>query len=151
MTLFFMFILAGMAIIITVLPLVKPPLEVGPVRYTGEDEIQLLRRKKEIVYGNIKDLDFEFKMGKLGDDDYQRLRNELKSEAALLVGQMSREKKGQSAEAAIEAEILARRSRRAASSVTPKVSEEQHQCPQCKTPHGPQSKFCSECGCKLST
>ena len=43
--------------------------------------LKRLLRKKETIYENIKDLDFEYKMGKLGDDDYQRLRSDYEREA----------------------------------------------------------------------
>jgi hypothetical protein len=48
---------------------------------TMKTSLQKLLRKKETVYENIKDLEFEFKMGKLSEDDYQRLRSELSKEA----------------------------------------------------------------------
>ena len=47
----------------------------------GATSLQKLLRKKETVYENIKDLEFEFKMGKLSEEDYQRLRSELSKEA----------------------------------------------------------------------
>lgn len=47
----------------------------------GPSSLKRLLRKKEIVYENIKDLDFEYKMGKLADDDYQRLRGDYEREA----------------------------------------------------------------------
>ena len=43
--------------------------------------LRKLLRKKEVIYENIKDLDFEFKMGKLSDDDYHRLHEDYLQEA----------------------------------------------------------------------
>ncbi len=43
--------------------------------------LKLLLRKKETIYENIKDLEFEYKMGKLSDEDYHRLHNEYLQEA----------------------------------------------------------------------
>ena len=37
-----------------------------------ETEWDLLQRKKEVVLGNIQDLDFEYKCGKLSEEDYQK-------------------------------------------------------------------------------
>ena len=48
---------------------------------SGTTSLRRLLRKKETVYENIKDLEFEYKMGKLSDDDFQRLRNDLTREA----------------------------------------------------------------------
>ncbi len=44
-----------------------------------------LLRKKETVYENIKDLDFEYKMGKLSDEDYQGLRSGYEQQAFALM------------------------------------------------------------------
>lgn len=159
MTIFLVLILAAAALAIAVFPLVKPSLEVGPASYSGEDEVQALRRKKEIVYGNIKDLDFEYKMGKLGELDYQRLRNELKLDAALLMEQMDRAKKGRSTEEALEAEILARRAKSTARTAAPgeaaafgdqgTAESLELRCPQCHSPYNQKAKFCAECGFNL--
>ncbi len=54
----------------------------------GKTSLQKLLRKKEIVYENIKDLEFEFKMGKLSEEDYQRLRKELSKEAYEVMSQI---------------------------------------------------------------
>ena len=142
MTVLVMLMLAGFAVALTAYPLIKPPLELGPISYYGEDELEALRRKKEVVYGNIKDLDFEYKMGKLGDQDYQRLRNELKLEAALLIENMERARKGKSPDEALENEIRSRRARS-------KAPEDVSRCPKCQSPNAGNSKFCPECGFDL--
>ncbi|MEW5975917.1 MAG: hypothetical protein AB1898_08950 [Acidobacteriota bacterium] len=48
---------------------------------SGPSSLKRLLRKKETVYENMKDLEFEFKMGKLSEEDYQRLREEYSREA----------------------------------------------------------------------
>jgi hypothetical protein len=50
--------------------------------------LKRLLRKKETVYEIIKDLDFEYKMGKLADDDYHRLRRDYEQEAYNLMQQI---------------------------------------------------------------
>jgi DNA-directed RNA polymerase subunit F len=47
----------------------------------GITSLKRLLRKKETIYENIKDLEFEYKMGKLSDEDFLRLRNDLSREA----------------------------------------------------------------------
>ena len=42
----------------------------------GSSSLKRLLRKKETIYENIKDLEFEYKMGKFSEEDYQRLRND---------------------------------------------------------------------------
>ncbi len=54
-------------------------------RATG---LKRLLRRKETIYENIKDLDFEYKMGKLSDEDYQRLHQDYLREAYEVVSQI---------------------------------------------------------------
>ena len=54
-------------------------------RSTG---LKRLLRRKETIYENIKDLDFEYKMGKLSDEDYQRLHQDYLAEAYEVVSQI---------------------------------------------------------------
>ena len=50
-----------------------------------ETEWDLLQRKKEILLGNIQDLDFEFKCGKLSDTDYHQVRGEMTADVAVVL------------------------------------------------------------------
>src|ERR1051326_9332529 len=50
-----------------------------------ETEWDLLQRKKEVVLGNIQDLDFEYKCGKLSEEDYHKIRGEMSAEAAIVL------------------------------------------------------------------
>ena len=66
------------------------PLLVGGTPFFGDLEgsqtsLKRLLRKKETVYENIKDLDFEYKMGKLSDEDYQGLRRDYEQQAFVLM------------------------------------------------------------------
>ena len=47
-----------------------------------ETEWDLLVRKKEVLLGNIQDLDFEYKCGKLSEADYEQVRKEMTGEVA---------------------------------------------------------------------
>ena len=51
----------------------------------SQTPLKRLLRKKETVYENIKDLDFEYKMGKLSDEDYHGLRNDYEQQAYVLM------------------------------------------------------------------
>src|SRR5262245_45403787 len=55
-----------------------------------ETQWDLLQRKKEVVLGNVQDLDFEYKCGKLSDADYQRIRAEMMEEAAAVLDQIEK-------------------------------------------------------------
>jgi len=49
-----------------------------------------LQERKEAVYENLRDLNFEFKAGKVPDQDYLNLKNSLESEAAGILAEISR-------------------------------------------------------------
>ena len=44
--------------------------------------------KKETIYENMKDLEFEYKMGKLAEEDYQRLRDDYSREAFEIISKI---------------------------------------------------------------
>jgi hypothetical protein len=60
--------------------------------YAGEEKTRLgyLRERKEAVYENLRDLNFEYKAGKIPDGDYQSLRTSLEDEAAGIMAEMAR-------------------------------------------------------------
>jgi len=48
-----------------------------------------LRERKDVVYENLRDLNFEYKAGKIPDIDYQSLKGSLQDEAAALLAEIS--------------------------------------------------------------
>src|SRR5213592_3872433 len=74
-----------------------------------ETEWDLLQRKKEVVLGNIQDLDFEYKCGKLSAEDYQKVRAEMNAEAATVLHDIERLESSKDLDALIRREILARK------------------------------------------
>ncbi len=49
-----------------------------------------LRERKDAVYENLRDLNFEYKAGKVPDVDYQSLKSSLQDEAAALLAEIAR-------------------------------------------------------------
>jgi hypothetical protein len=49
-----------------------------------------LRERKDAVYENLRDLNFEFKAGKMPEADYQSLKSSLQDEAATLLAEIAR-------------------------------------------------------------
>ena len=49
-----------------------------------------LRERKDAVYENLRDLNFEYKAGKVPDADYQSLKAALQDEAAGLLAEIAR-------------------------------------------------------------
>jgi hypothetical protein len=64
--------------------------------YAGEEKTRLgyLRERKESVYDNLRDLNFEYKAGKIPDADYQSMRNSLEEEAAAIMAEIARLEQG---------------------------------------------------------
>src|SRR5215471_11045050 len=55
-----------------------PETEAAPVK----DRLAYLHERKDVIYENLRDLNFENKAGKFSPEDYQALRNSLEAEAA---------------------------------------------------------------------
>jgi hypothetical protein len=72
-TLFYVFYLPGQ-------------LHLGPEK----TRLAYLRERKEVVYENMRDLNFEYKAGKFPDADYQSLKSSLEEEAAAVLAEISR-------------------------------------------------------------
>ena len=48
-----------------------------------------LRERKEAVYENLRDLNFEFKAGKIPETDYQAMKDSLEEEAAAILAEIA--------------------------------------------------------------
>ena len=59
--------------------------------YLGPQKTRLayLRERKEVVYENLRDLNFEYKAGKFPDADYQSLKASLEEEAAAVLAEIA--------------------------------------------------------------
>jgi hypothetical protein len=49
-----------------------------------------LRERKDAVYENLRDLNFEYKAGKVPDADYASLKSSLQDEAATILAEIAR-------------------------------------------------------------
>jgi len=60
--------------------------------YLGPEKTRAsyLRERKDAVYENLRDLNFEYKAGKVPDADYQSLKSSLEDEAAALLAEIAR-------------------------------------------------------------
>ena len=61
-------------------------LDLGP----RKTRLSFLRERRDVVYENLRDLNFEYKAGKLSDGDYSSLKTSLEEEAATLLLEISR-------------------------------------------------------------
>jgi hypothetical protein len=61
-------------------------LQLGPEK----TRLSYLQERKEAIYENLRDLNFELQAGKLPDQDYQSLKSSLEEEAAGVLAEMAR-------------------------------------------------------------
>ena len=56
----------------------------------GEEKTRLgyLYERKEVIYENLRDLNFEYKAGKFPDADFQAMRSTLEAEAAQVLAEI---------------------------------------------------------------
>jgi hypothetical protein len=60
--------------------------------YLGPEKTRAsyLRERKDAVYENLRDLNFEYKAGKVPDADYTSLKSSLQDEAATILAEIAR-------------------------------------------------------------
>ena len=61
-------------------------MQLGPEK----TRLSYLQERKEAIYENLRDLNFEQQAGKLPDEDYQSLKSSLEEEAAGVLSEMAR-------------------------------------------------------------
>jgi hypothetical protein len=141
----------------------------GPQIFGGRTRAAL-EREKSLVLRSIKDLEFDYAMGKVSDKDFAEMSARLRARAAGLIRQLDA---GSSYRQAIEAEIEKRVGKAArvvtAPAVTspapavvpaapaampaaPAAASDQAKtklCLSCCTPNDPDARFCKGCGYQL--
>ena len=64
----------------------QPQLSSAPV--VEKTRLDYLRERKDVIYENLRDLNFEFRAGKFPEEDYARQRESLETEAAQVIAEM---------------------------------------------------------------
>lgn len=104
-------ILTALAAIYVVMPLFTEPRGNLEVELLVETELDRLMNRKAVVYSNLKDLEFEYQMGRLGDSDFNRLRAGFKAEAAEILHKLDQLGVEASLDESIEQAIAARKAK----------------------------------------
>jgi hypothetical protein len=55
---------------------------------TQKTRLEFLRERKDVVYENLRDLNFEYRAGKYPEEDYQAQRAGMENEAAQIVAEI---------------------------------------------------------------
>ena len=101
-----------------------------------ENELSDLMYRKEAAYTALKDLEFDMRTGKIGQQDYDAVKQELEADAMSLLQRIDDVVEGKSAPEPAE----------------PAGSREKKKpkfCPECGTNVERNHKFCPECASKL--
>ena len=96
---------------------------------------QHLDERKAAIYENLRDLQFEYRVGKLSDQDYQQTKKDLQRELAGVLAEVDRIKQQLSPNGAVPPPAPAEPE--AADPLT---------CPHCGAKFPQPLKFCGECG-----
>ncbi len=149
-----MLILACSAIVViagayVIIPLFKEPKGNLEVELLAETELDRLLNRKAVVYSNLKDLEFEYKMGRLGDADFQRLEAGYKNEAAQLLQRLDQLGAEKDLDEVIEKDIATRKARLSSGASRPGRAQSQSKCPSCGAEVPAGKKFCADCGHRL--
>jgi hypothetical protein len=62
--------------------------ERNPFVQADKTRVDYLRERKDAIYENLRDLNFEFQAGKYPETDYERQRVGLEDEAALVIAEI---------------------------------------------------------------
>jgi hypothetical protein len=91
-----------------------------------------LEQRKAQIYENLRDLQFEYRLGKLSDEDYQKTKVDLQRELAKVLAEIDTVQPTQAKAAVALAESK------------PKVDNKT--CPHCGAKFPVAMKFCGQCG-----
>jgi hypothetical protein len=113
---------------------VPEPIPVSPIQH--------LEDRKHAIYDNLRDLQFEYRVGKLTDDDYQQTKQALQKELAVVLSETEQTLKSLGLGAV----------RKPAMNPASRVAEAKAAtvCPHCGASFKEALKFCGECGKALA-
>jgi len=98
-----------------------PPEPVSPTRHLDE--------RRAAIYENLRDVQFEYRVGKLSDADYQQTKVGLQKELAGVLAEIEKVTTG----------------KKPAPAPAP-VAQPENVCPHCDAKFAKPMKFCGECG-----
>jgi rRNA maturation endonuclease Nob1 len=106
-----------------------------------ENPFRHLDEIKTRIYENLRDLQFEYRLGKLSDADYQSSKLSVQKELGQVLGEID----------AVKQRLMAEGKMVASTAPTAKKKQQaQYVCPHCKASFKEALKFCGECGKAMS-
>jgi hypothetical protein len=108
---------------------VPEPIPVSPIQH--------LEDRKHAIYDNLRDLQFEYRLGKLTDEDYQQTKQALQKELAVVLSET---------EQTLKSLGLGAVRKQAKAAAKPAAAAKGTVCPHCGASFKENLKFCGECG-----
>ncbi len=107
-------------------PVLNPPRQ----EKTQSDALDMLIAQRDSAYQAIRDLDFDYQLGKLSAKDYSALRDRYKARAASALREIDATGAAQTSQGGL-------------------AREKELRCGNCDTPYEVGDKFCRKCGNRL--
>ena len=95
-----------------------------------------LDQRKAAIYENLRDLQFEYRVGKLSDQDYQQTKQDLQKELAGVLAEIDK----------VKQTLASATTAPAQQKPAKKQQPPRNICPSCKAEFPTPLKFCGECG-----
>ena len=95
-----------------------------------------LDERKAAIYENLRDLQFEYRLGKLSDNDYQLTKKDLQKELAAVLAEVDK----------VKLALQSGRPPAAKAKAPAPPPSDNHTCPHCSATFEQELKFCGECG-----
>lgn len=108
----------------------------------------VLAEQRDAVYAAIRELDFDHRMGKVDDEDYERMRGEYTRQAVDVLKEMDRGNGRSRAADEVEQEIASIRAGKRGGGGRTQTGTALF-CPSCGAKVGEGDRFCARCGSKI--
>lgn len=116
------------------------------------DPLAELTERRDAIYRAIKELEFDYQVGKVSEGDYRAFQGQLKAQAAAVlreIDQLQAAAADPALDAAIEAQVAALRRQPDRAADAKKSAPQARRCPRCGRRAKPEDRFCSQCGTPL--
>jgi hypothetical protein len=128
-------------------PLFREPKAALDIDLLAETDLDRLLDRKAVVYRNLKDLEFEYAMGRLTEEDFHRLQVDYVNDAATILGKLDQLGASENLDQTIEKDIASRKAKLFPQSpIRPQGAQ---RCPACGAEVITGKKFCADCGQRL--
>lgn len=114
---------------------------------SNENSLSELLRKKQAVYDELKEIDFDFKMGKISEGDYEQMMQAHRAEAVEILKAIEGASGKEDFDKDIEARVMDLRKSSRGAKKAPAATT----CHNCGQRLGSGEKFCPACGSRMAS